>query len=393
MLNKEEIRLDTPGCAHKNHLNSAGSSLVPKPVIDAIQEYLNLETITGGYETAALKSKEINRFYSVLAEMLNCQPRNIAHASSATDAYAKALSSISFEKGDVILTTNYDYASNQIAFLFLEKKFGVKLVRASDKSIGGVDVDSVKELIEKYHPKLVAVTHIPTNTGLVQPVEIIGELCQQKDILYLVDACQSAGQMPLDVEKIKCDFLSATFRKFMRGPRGIGFLYVSDRILKENFEPVFPDLLGATWTTDNEYSLAESAKRFEYWEKPYGLIMGATASVDYMLKIGLENIEKEVSHLANYTRQKLSKIENVRVLDRGEKLLGIVTAWNSNWDFPKLQKYLIEKNINISIAPFNAAVIDFNKKGVKSVIRVSPHYFNTEKEIDDLFEAIINFQK
>ncbi|MCR9286064.1 aminotransferase class V-fold PLP-dependent enzyme [Saprospiraceae bacterium] len=392
MKNIKEIRSETPGCAHKNHLNSAGSSLVPKLVIDAILDYLKLETITGGYETAALKAKEISGFYKSLATMLNCEPRNIAHASSATEAYSKALSSIPFKKGDVILTTDYDYASNQIAFLFLQKKIGVKLVRAANNTLGGVNFDSVKKLIKKEDPKLVAITHVPTNTGLVQPVEEIGTLCRKKEILYLVDACQSAGQMSLDVEKIQCDFLSATFRKFMRGPRGIGFLYVSNRVLKNNFEPIFPDLHGAVWTKDNEYKLTKDAKRFEYWEKPYALMLGAKASVDYALGIGLENIERRVTHLANYTRQKLSKIENVRVLDEGEKLCGIVTAWNKNWNLSALQKHLRELNINVSVAPFNAAVIDFEKKGVDGALRISPHYFNTEREIDELFEAIINFK-
>lgn len=391
MINKNQVRSETPGCAYKNHLNSAGSSLPPASVIDAIHNYLKLESITGGYETSAMKAQEIEGFYTSLAELLNCESHNIAHASSATEAYSKALSSIPFKKDDVILTTDFDYASNQIAFLFLQKKHGVKVIRAANTSKGGVDVDSVKALIKKYDPKLVAVTHVPTNTGLVQSVEAIGKICHKKEILYLVDACQSAGQLPLDVEKIRCDFLSATFRKFMRGPRGIGFLYVSDKVLDKNFEPVFPDLHGAVWTKDNVYELDKTAKRFEYWEKPYGLMLGAKAATEYANKIGLKNIEEEVVHLANYTRQKLSKIKNVRVLDEGEYLCGIATAWHPNWDKPALQKFLREKNINISIAPFNSAVIDFNKKGVDGAIRISPHYFNTEREVNQLIETILEF--
>ncbi|RMG80386.1 MAG: aminotransferase class V-fold PLP-dependent enzyme [Bacteroidetes bacterium] len=391
MPDKQKWRDETPGCARYNHLNSAGSSLPPKPVIAAVQNYFYIESLTGGYETAAARADEIRGFYTSLADMLGCQPRNIAHASSATEAFSKALSSVPFRAGDVILTTDYDYVSNQIAFLFLVKTAGVRLIRAQNTSHGGVDVDSVRDLIKKHHPRLVAVTHVPTNSGLVQPVEAIGELCRENDVLYLVDACQSAGQMPLQVEKIQCDFLSATFRKFMRGPRGTGFLYVADSILERGFEPVFPDHIGAHWKDDNVYIPAPDASRFEYWEKPYALLVGAKAATEYALETGLEVIQKEVRHLATYTRQKLSKIDGVRVLDEGRALCGIVTAHHPQWNLSALHAFLLKKNIHVSMAPQAAALIDFKRKGVDGALRVSPHYFNTEAEIDALTDALIEY--
>ncbi len=388
----QKVRKETPGCAHKNHLNSAGSSLPPKPVIDAIQNYLELESITGGYETRALKAGEIEGFYEVLAKLLNCQPRNIAHTVNATDAYFKALSSVLFERGDVLLTTKCDYSANQIAFMFLEKRFGVQFIRAEDTEAGGVDVDSMKELIDKYHPRLVSVTHVPTNSGLIQPVEEIGELCKEKGILYLVDACQSVGQMPVDIEKIHCDFLSVTSRKFLRGPRGAGFLYASDRVLEEKLEPVFPDIMGADWKSANHYELGNNAQRFEYWEKSYALMIGTKVAAEYAMNIGLENIHERVVDLADYTREKISGIEGVKMLDKGLKKAGITTFDNPNWDKIALQKYLLRKNINVSISPYNAGVIDFDNKGVKNgALRVSPHYFNTKEEIDELVEVLVPY--
>ena len=294
MRDLNKLRSETPGCQHKMHLNNAGAALPSRRVIKAIQDYFDLENEIGGYEAMAEKAAETNDFYISLSKMLNCQPHNIAHATSATDAYSKALSSIIFQKDDIILTTDDDYVSNQIAFLVLEKRHGVKLIRAEKNSSGGVSVDSMANLIKKHQPKLVAVTHIPTNSGLIQDIEAIGHLCKKNNILYLVDACQSAGQMPLDVAKIKCDFLTATFRKFMRGPRGVGFLYVSDKVLEMNLEPIFPDLSAGVWTGKNEYHLEKTAKRFEVWERNYSLIMGATAAVNYASEVGLEDIQKRV---------------------------------------------------------------------------------------------------
>ncbi|MEM6698604.1 MAG: aminotransferase class V-fold PLP-dependent enzyme, partial [Bacteroidota bacterium] len=224
MLNIQQVRQETPTCLQKIHLNNAGASLQPQVVVNNVIGYLQLESQLGGYETANLKAQEIQDFYTAVAQLLKTKPRNIAYAHHATEAYNKALSSIPFERGDVLLTTDDDYASNQIAFLQLQKKTGIQVIRAAQLPEGGVDVNSVEELIKKHRPKLVAVTHIPTNSGLIQEVYPIGKLCQQHDILYLVDACQSVGQLDLDVNEMHCDFLSATGRKYLRGPRGTGLL-------------------------------------------------------------------------------------------------------------------------------------------------------------------------
>lgn len=382
MLNIDKLRAETPSCAHKIHLNNAGAALQPQPVLQAVQDYFDLENHIGGYEAMMAKADEINGFYTALARLLNCQPKHIAHATSATDAYTKALSSIPFQAGDVILTTDDDYVSNQMAFFVLQKRNGVKLIRADKHPEGGVDVNSMADLIKKHQPKLVAVTHIPTNSGLIQDVESIGKICRDNGVIYLVDACQSAGQMPLDVEKIHCDFLTATFRKFLRGPRGIGFLYVSDKVLEMGLEPIFPDLSAGVWTGKNEYELAKTAKRFEIWERNYSLIMGARAAVEYALDLGLDNIQKRVQHLANYTRQQINYLPDWRILDKGKNLGGIVTAHSNNCDLDRLKQAFVDKNINVSFASKTNAFIDMDEKGVDWLLRIAPHCYNLEGEVD-----------
>lgn len=388
MPNISQLRADTPGCAHLIHLNNAGAALPPLPVLRTMQEYLDFEARTGGYEAADTKAAEIAGFYTAIARLLNTKPRNIAFATSASDAYARVLSAIPFRPGDAILTTENDYVSNQIAFLALQKRFGIKLLRARDTAEGGVDIADFEQLLKKYRPVLAAVTHIPTNSGLVQPVEEIGKICRAHEVWYLVDACQSAGQMTLDVERIGCDFLSATMRKFMRGPRGAGFLYASDRALDAGLEMMLPDMRSADWTGADQYVTVPSAQRFEYWEMPPALVLGSKAAAEYALATGMDWIEGRVKLLADITRQRLRELPGVQVLDKGAELCGIVTAHAPHWDSKLLMQKLSAANVNCRISSLIVAQIDFRRKGVTWALRVSPHYYNTEEEIAQLLELL-----
>lgn len=385
----ERFRAETPGVQHRIHFNNAGAALMPQPVIDAFFQHFQLEIEIGGYEAEAAAYEAIEGFYTTVAQFLNCQPKNIAYTASATDAYYRALSAIPLGKGDIILTTRNDYVSNQIAFLELQKRFGVQLIRAEDVPEGGVDVDSVRELIQKHRPKLVAVTHVPTNSGLVQPVAEIGKICKEENIWYLVDACQSAGQMPLNVQEIHCDFLSATFRKFLRGPRGAGFLYVSDKALQAGLEPLFLDLLSANWTATDGYEIRADARRFELWERPHALMLGSKASIEYAVNIGLPQIETRVKHLADLCREKLSAIPGIKNLDKGKERCGITTYAVQGWEPQALKSKLQSFHTNTSITTRIGAQLDFAEKGVEWALRVSPHYYNTEEEIDILASTLV----
>ncbi len=388
MIDFVKARKETPGCAGKVHFNNAGASLMPKVVIDAIQDYISLEAITGGYETEDIKRGEIKGFYKALGELINCKPENIAFTSSATNSFARALSCIPFRPGDTILIANEDYISNQLAFLSLQKRFGITVLRAASHAQGGVDVEDMKQLMDIHRPKLVSLTHVPTNSGLVQPIEEVGKLCRERDILYLVDACQSVGQLSLDVKKIQCDFLSATFRKFLRGPRGAGFLFIGDRVLKQNLEPLFIDMRGAHWTSPDQYTPQQDAKRFEDWEFPYALLVGAKAAVEYALSIGIKNIEERNTILCMKIRNEIAALPDIKILDTGQRLSSIITLKIPGWQPNDFMETLRKRNINTSISYREYGLIDFTNKGVDWALRVSPHYFNTEEEIDILIQTL-----
>jgi selenocysteine lyase/cysteine desulfurase len=387
----EEIELfrgDTEGCAFVNHLNNAGSALMPAPVVRAIQHHIALESKIGGYEAAALQSEEIEKFYRSAAKLLHCAAGNIAFTANATDAFNRAISSIPFNPGDVILTTNEDYISYQITYLVFEKRFGVRLIRAKSLASGGVDLADFERCLVEFRPRLVSVTHVPTNSGLIQPIEKIGALCASHRTIYMVDACQSVGQMPLDVQAIQSDFMSFTSRKFLRGPRGAGFLYVSDKILKAGYEPLFMDMRGADWVSANRYIPQKNARRFEDWEFAYALLLGTGAAIDYYLHLDAERIEYHIKFLANYIRQGLLEIEGIRVYDKGSDPAGIVSFHLDGSDPDYIKNYLSGKKINVTTSNRNVAVIDFDEKQVDWTIRVSPHYYITIRELDQFLGAV-----
>lgn len=390
----EKFRNETRGTQHVVHLNNAGAGLMPDIVTQAQLNHIKLEAEIGGYEAAALRAQAIAEFYSQAAILFNCKPSNIAFTASATDSYTRALSSIPFKQGDIILTDNDDFVSNQIQFLSLQKRFGIKIVHINNSKIGGVDLDDLTDKLKKLQPKLLAITHIPTNSGLIQPVDQIASIYENYQqsypckTWYILDACQSAGQMKLDVQNLKCDFLSATGRKFLRGPRGTGMLYVANSVLESGLEPIFIDMRGAEWTQKSLYRQHPEAKRFEDWEFAYSTVLGTATAIAYCLNIGEDRIWNQIKLLSGIMRNKLEVLDKVRVLDEGPELAGLVTFTVEGLDPGLIVGELLKRKINV-VPSFRAfGVIDFDQKGVEWAIRASPHYYNTYYELDFFIESL-----
>lgn len=381
-------RDETPGCAHRNHLNNAGAALMPEPVIQATTDHLTLEANIGGYEAAEEREKELDRAYEAIASLVGGAPRNIAITSSATAAFIQAMSSFDFAPDDVIVTSRCDYTSNQLHYLSLARRQRVRIVRAEDLPEGGVDPDSVRALVRELHPRLVAISWVPTNSGLVQDVAAVGDACEEFGTRYLIDACQAVGQLSIDTEQLRCDYLSATARKFLRGPRGIGFLYVSDRALGRGDHPLYVDMRGATWEAPDDLSLVKDARRFEDWEFPYALVLGLGTAVEYANTVGVDRAGARAIALAEMLRSRLASIERVRVLDRGRDRCAIVTADVEGWDATVLVGELRRRHINVSASLRWYGLLDMTEKGVESAVRFSPHYYNTTEEIEAAVDAV-----
>jgi selenocysteine lyase/cysteine desulfurase len=381
-------RKETPGCANRVHLNNAGSALMPQTVLDATVAHLNREANYGGYESSDDAESAVQEAYAHVGRLLGAQVRNIAVVENATVAFFQALSAFDFRAGDVIVTTRNDYISNQLAYLSLGKRHGVEVRRAADLESGGVDPQSVRELLRDRRVRLLAVTWVPTNSGLIQAVEALGEIAEAAGVPYLIDACQAVGEIPIDVARLRCDFLSATARKFLRGPRGTGFLYVSDRALKRGDYPLYIDMRGAAWRTADTFEPAPDARRFENWEFAYALVLGMGEAARYAASVGVEAGGKRARELAASVRAKLREIPGFRVLDRGKELAAIVTTDVTGWNAEDLVQVLRKRGINTSASLGEYAVIDMAEKKANSALRISPHYYNTEAEIDVLIEAL-----
>jgi cysteine desulfurase/selenocysteine lyase len=385
-IDVERVRQDTAGCARVVHLNNAGAALAPRPVVDAVVEHLRLEEEVGGYEAAVARTDRIEHTYDALARLLGAAREDIAVVENATRAWDMAFYSLPWSPGDRILTARAEYASNVIAFLQTARRHGVRVDVVPDDESGRLDVGALRGMIDE-RVKLIAVTHVPTQGGLVNPAAEIGEVAREAGVTYLLDACQSVGQMPLDVDEIGCDLLTAAGRKFLRGPRGTGFLYCSPRI-HERLEPPFLDLHSATWTSPDTYRVREDARRFESWETYFAGKIGLGVAVDYALDLGLDAIQERVTLLADTLRRRLRALPGVSVHDRGTRQCGIVTFTIDGHDSHRIARELQANRINVSVSIADYARWDFEPRALTSVVRASVHYYNTDDEIDRLCGAL-----
>jgi selenocysteine lyase/cysteine desulfurase len=380
-------RRDTPGCRDRIHLNNAGAALMPQPVLQTLLDHVEREAAIGAYEASDEAEPRVHETYELLGRLVGAAARNIAIVENATVAFNQAISAFDFRPGDRIVTTRCDYPSNQLVYLSLARRAGVETVRADDRPDGGVDPESVRRLAGHPRTRLVALSWVPTNSGLVQDARAVGAVCAELDVPYLIDACQAVGQLPVDVTGLRCDFLGATGRKFLRGPRGSGFLYVSDRMLERGAFPLLLDMRGADWTDPDAFQLADGARRFENWEYAYALVLGLGAAARYALDVGPAGAER-ARRLAALLRERLATIPGVRGLDRGGERCAIVTVAVAGHDAADLKRQLRQRGINTSSADRMSGVLDMDEKRVSSVLRFSPHYYNTEDELDAAAAAL-----
>jgi selenocysteine lyase/cysteine desulfurase len=379
-------RRETPGVDTVLHFNNAGSALMPAAVLEAQIEHLTLEAHIGGYEAADRQRARVERVYDAAAALVGCTRDEIAVVENATRAWDMAFYSVPLAAGDRILTATAEYASNFIAFLQVARKAGASVDVIPNDEHGQVSVDALREMIDE-RVKLIAVTHVPTNGGLVNPAAEIGAVAREAGVLYLLDACQSVGQLPIDVDEIGCDMLSTTGRKYLRGPRGSGFLYVRRPVIAR-LEPVLLDLHAAQWTGRDAFTIREDARRFENWETNYAAKIGLGVAIDYALSWGSDAIWERVRLIADELRGALGDIPGVAVRDLGQVRCGIVTFTVAGRDAAEIQRELATRSINVTVSRVPSTRLDMEARGLDALVRASVHYYNTSDEVERFAAAV-----
>lgn len=386
MIDIEKIRADSPAASRQTYLHNAGAALMPAPVVAAMKGHIDLESEIGGYAAADRESERLEAVYGSVARLLNAAPDEIALTENATVAWQMAFYALPFQRGDRILTAEAEYAANYVAFLQVARRTGAVIDVVPSDASGELDIHALERMIDA-RVKLIAITWVPTNGGLVNPAASIGKIARAHGIPYLLDACQAVGQMPVDVEAIGCDMLSATGRKFLRGPRGTGFLYVR-RPLLQRLEPPIIDHFAAPWVARDEYRLRDDARRFENWENNYAARLGLGVAVDYALAIGLGPIEERCRLLASRLRRGLAAINGITLRDLGRAPGAIVSFTLEGHDADDIVACAAKAGITIGASDPSSTLIDAELRALPPVVRASPHYYNTEEEIDRLVAHI-----
>ena len=387
MIDIEKIRAETPGIDFSTHLLACGSSLMPQRVVDVILEHTQLEALMGGYEAESKKIDDLNKIYDIVAEHIGANSHEIALMENSTVAWSHAFYALPLKSGSRILTSEAEYAANYVAFLQRSKRDNLTIDIIPSDQNGTLDTNALEAMVDE-RVGLIAISWIPTNGGLVNPAENVGKVAKKYNIPYLLDACQAAGQMQIDVNKIQCDFLSATGRKFLRGPRGTGFLYINEKGL-DTIEPAMIDHFGAPWVKKNVYELREDARRFETWENSYALRAGLGEAINYAEEIGIDLIHERVQLLAKFNRDLLSEIQNIQLRDIGIEQCGIISFSIDEKNNPKeIVDQMSEAGFAIGLVDPESTLIDYERRNLPTLLRMAPHYYNTEDEIEKAVKQV-----
>jgi selenocysteine lyase/cysteine desulfurase len=385
----ERIRRDTPGIGNSVHLLASGSALMPKQVVDAVVDHTLLEAQIGGYEAQARAANVLDRVYDTVASHINAKSHEIAIMDNATVARCHAFYALQLKPKSRILTCEAEYAANYVAFLQRAKKDDVTIEVVPSNETGELDINALEATIDS-DVSLIAITWVPTNGGLVNPAADVGKIARKHGIPYLLDACQAVGQMRIDVNELGCDFLSATGRKFLRGPRGTGFLYVREHWL-ETLEPAMVDHFGAPWVARDKYALRDDARRFETWENSYALRAGLGAALDYVDVVGIDAIEARVADLSIHCRTLLERHTEIQLRDIGRHQCGIISFTAQGKDPAEIIAKMSKAGFVIGASPASATRLDAERRNLPTVLRIAPHYYNTKDELGQAVGTLASF--
>ncbi len=383
------LRAATPGTAHVAHLNNAGAALMSAATLAAVHAHLDLEATIGGYEAADQAAALRAATRTNAAALLGGSPDEVAIVANDTAAFGKAFWGFvlggGLRGGGRILVDRVAYGSHYFATRQSAALADVTVEVVPSDDDGTLDVDALRDRLGD-DVRLVSATHVPTHRGLVNPVAEVGAACRAAGVPFFLDACQSVGQLPVDVGTIGCDVLTATGRKWLRGPRGTGLLWVRRGFL-ERLDPIGLDGAGSTWAVDGPVLNAD-ATRFEEFEQPVAAVIGLGVAIGETLALGIDAIAGRIGALAEGLRARLDAVPGVTVRDGGQERSGIVTFTVDGVDAADVRSRLSGAGVNVSTSGVAAAQLDLGGKDYDAVVRASPHVYNTTEELDRLLDVV-----
>jgi cysteine desulfurase/selenocysteine lyase len=382
----DRARSDTPGCTVRIHANNGGAALQPTAVINAVSSYAATEAIVGGYETQDLYSEQLAEVYRDVASLIGASASEIAITDSASRAWQLMFQAIPLCEGDRLLTSRTEYGTNYLTMLRRAELSGAVVEFVPDDEYGQISVGALESMMDD-NVKAVCLTHVPTNSGLVQPAEAVGKVVSKWPAYYILDAAQSVGQLPVSVADIGCDLLATAGRKYLRGPRGTGFIYASSTVI-EDLVPALVDLQSADWTGEASYEFWPDARRFESWEFDCSGRMGLGAAARYAQSFDQAASWVYIKELGDHLRSSLRELSTVTVHERGQELSGAATFSVAGYDSEAVWRRLTARGINTYPVSSHYARLDMEPRGLKDVVRAGMHYYNTHDEVDTLVREV-----
>lgn len=384
-------RAATPGCSGVAHLNNAGAALPTGETLAAQMEHLRAESELGGYEAAKAAADRLVDVRDAAATLLGAGRGEVVVTGSDTQSWTKAIWGLALGggigRGQRILVDRIAYDSHYLGLVQICRLTGATLEVVESTPVGALDLDSLSGALAAGGVALAALTHVGTHRGLVNPVEEAGGACRQAGVPFFLDACQSAGQIEVDVGRIGCQVATATGRKWLRGPRGTGLLYV-DSAFAESLEPPGIGWSSAIWEDAHHYRLRDGTDRFLDFEVPVAAHLALGRAIDHVLALGIEAISARIGVLAEGLRRDLSNLAGVRVHDGGERRSGIVSFTVEGVEPAAVAAAASDRGINVSVSEAPWARLDMSPPNPTAVVRASPHYYNTEEETGRLVDTV-----
>ncbi|MBI0328167.1 aminotransferase class V-fold PLP-dependent enzyme [Burkholderia plantarii] len=383
----DALRAATPGIAHTTHFNHGGASLPSARTLEAVQTQLTREAAMGPMEAGAAGVEQSERARGLAARLLNAQPAEIALTTSSTHGWGLAFDALGhWRAGDRILVARQEWGSNLATLRIAAQRDGVSIETIPCDATGAADPEALAALLDE-RVRLIVLTWMPANGGLINPAAAIGRIARHHGIPYFVDAAQTVGQLPIDVAELGADVLVGTGRKALRGPRGTGLLYIRQDFLPR-LTPSFVDVWSAPFNADGNPVLRHDAARFETGDTAYALRCGLANALDEALTLGIDVIRASIDAVATTLRERLAALPGVSVLDLGAERSGLVSFEVAGIEPAEVRRRLAEKRISIASNGLDYTPLDMEARGLREVARASVSYLTTEGEIDTLLAGL-----